>query len=253
MPMTNTAPGTGSSTLGDRDAWRQASPHWTPHRQRQIEQALARMQAGEIDDPEEPDPVESFKAQWLNMWPRKRTQPAGNTDLLLPPGLWAELAEPCQSSGPVWVAVEDNTAGPGAAVAAAARLDDGRVELAGWLPDDWDTAVDDVRRLAAARRIRGLQVGASMLDYLPPGLPAAAPAGTKNTRLGLALLRELAAAAEVVHDTDTAELDQALELATVRETATGLQLLQKGPTHLVRAAVWALQAARKRAPAPAIH
>jgi len=234
--------------LDDVQAWRLASPHWTPGRQRLITKALERMRAGEIDDPDEPDPVESFRAQWLNQWPRRRVQPSGNTEPLLPAGLWDELAEPVSSTGPVWVAVEDDY-GLGAAVAACARLEDGRLEVDGWLCPDWDTAVADAEGLAAVRRVRQLQVGASLLDRAPRH---AVPAGTKETRAGLAVFRDLAVNGQLVHDR-TGELDDALAVAQVREAPAGLVLVARGPTHLVRAAVWAVHAAHRPSRVPAIR
>jgi hypothetical protein len=89
------------------------------------------MRAGEVADADEPDPEQSFRAQWLNQWPRVLT-PSGNTEPLLPAGRWAELAQDVTSTGPIWVAVEDDY-GLGAAVAACAQLDDGRLEVDGWL------------------------------------------------------------------------------------------------------------------------
>jgi hypothetical protein len=239
--------------LDDLEAWRLASPHWTPHRQRLIGQQLARLRAGEIDDPEEPDPLESFRAQWLNTWPRKLVQPSGATDLLLPPGLWDDLADPdLVSSGPVWAALEDDY-GNGAAVAAVCRLPDGRLELDGWLCPDFKTALGDVQELAAARKVRGVQVGASMVDRVPTDLPRVTPAGTKQTKTGLALLRDLAGGDALVHDASSRDLAHALQTASVREAPTGLYLLAKGPTHLVKALVWALQAANRPVPVPAVH
>jgi hypothetical protein len=56
-----------------------------------------------------------------------------------------------------------------------------------------------------------------------------------------------------VHDADTRDLDEAVGLAHVRETPSGqLMLAQRGPTHLVRALVWALNAAHKPVPEPAV-
>src|SRR5262245_26209649 len=60
--------------LDDRTAWRLASPHWSERRERLVSKRHDAMQAGEIEDPDEPDPVESFRAQWLNQWPTKITQ-----------------------------------------------------------------------------------------------------------------------------------------------------------------------------------
>jgi hypothetical protein len=56
-----------------------------------------------------------------------------------------------------------------------------------------------------------------------------------------------------VHDTTTAQLDETLALAVVREAPSGLFLLAKGPTHLVRAVVWAVAAAHRPTVAPAVH
>jgi hypothetical protein len=233
--------------------WRQASPHWTPKRQKLIGRQLQMLRAGEIDDPEEPDPEQSFRAQWLNQWPRSKTDPSGKAEDLLPPGVWPALAEAVDSEGPIWVAIEDDF-GMGAAVAAAALLEDGRIEVDGWLCEDWDAAVQAALRLGQYRRIRQLQVGASMLARVPSDTsPMPIPAGSSETRTGLALLRDLALGGVLVHDLETSELDQALATAQVVEAPSGqLRLTTRGATHLVRAAVWAVQSAHKPAPTPAI-
>jgi hypothetical protein len=244
--------GTG---LEDVAAWRLASPHWTKQRERMIRKQLEAMRSGEIEDPEEPDPVESFRAQWLNQWPVKKTEPPGAVQDLLPPNVWDGLrVSTLWTQEPIFVAVEDDF-GKGAAVAAVARLPDGRLEVDGWLLDDWDSAMLDVERLAVTRRIRELHVGASLLDRVPldAGLPRPRPALGPQTRTGLALLRDLAAGGQLVHDSTTGELDQAIGQAQVRESLTGLYLVARGPTHLVRALVWAVGAAHRPARLPAIR
>jgi hypothetical protein len=242
------------AALDDVDGWRLASPHWTRQRERLIRKQLDALRAGEIDDPEEPDPEQSFRAQWLNQWPRRLTAASGNTEDLLPDGLWVELAQAgVASDGPLWVAVEDDY-GRGAAVAAAGRLEDGRIEVDGWLCHDWDSAIRDVRALGVHRQFRMLLIGASMLSRVPPGTtPAPRPAGTTETRVGLALFRDLAAGGVLVHDTTTADLDVAVGGAKVRELPAGLQLAAHGPTHLIRALVWAVNAAHRPAPVPNIY
>jgi hypothetical protein len=239
--------------IDEPGTWRLASPHWTPQRQRLVGKQLEAALAGEAEVTEdEADPVEAFRSQWLDQWPL-RTVPSGTAETLLPPGLWAYLVEPgLHADAPLFVALEDNF-GLGAAVAAACRLDDGRIEVDGWLCQDWDTAVLDVLRLGALRRIRQLLVGASMLSRVPPGTaPPPSPAGGAETRLGLPLLRDLAAAGVLVHDDTTAELDQAVQQAQVKELSTGLSLLPVGDTHLVKALCWAVHAAHKPAPMPAV-
>jgi hypothetical protein len=182
------------------------------------------------------------------------TAAAENTELLLPGGVWGTLGEYGVSTvGPVWVAVEDDY-GMGAAVAAAGLLGDGRIEVDGWLCPDWDAAIDDVVKLGSVRRIRQLLVGASMLSRVPREMtPQPLAAGQRETRTGLALLRDLAANRMLVHDEMTFQLDDAMSSARVRELSSGLFLVPDGPTHLVKALVWAVQAAHKPAPVPVIY
>jgi hypothetical protein len=237
----------------DRDAWRLASPHWGPRRDRLISKRHDAMLAGEIEDPEEPDPEQSFRAQWLNQWPSKPADPGGPSEPLLAPGVWSGLTVvDLQATGPIWVALEDDY-GLGAAVACCRRLDDGRLEVDGWLRGDWDSAILDVQALAVGHTIRRLLVGASLMDRVPAGLRAIAdPRGSTETRTGLALLRDLAVNGQLAHDQTTVDLDSTLALATVKEGPAGLQLFAKGPTHLVRATVWAVAAAHRPAANPAV-
>jgi len=242
--------GTG---LDDRAGWRSASPHWTVHRERLIERQLILARSGEIDDPEEPDAEQFFRAQWLNQWPKRITATGGDSELLVPVGVWDNLAVTgLTSDGALWVAVDDDV-GYGAAVAAAARLDDGRVELDGWVCSDWSAAMADVEALAAGRGVRQLVVAASLVDRVPAGVGGSRHTGAaKDTRLGLATFRDLVMGGTVAHD-NTPELDEALGLARVRETATGLVLVASGPLHLIRAAVWAASAAARPSKVPAVH
>jgi hypothetical protein len=237
--------------IDDVDGWRLASPHWTARRERLIRKQLNAARAGEMLDPEEPDPVEAFRAQYLNQWPQATV---ATGEQLLPSGLWQFLCEPgVRGTGDLFVAVEDDF-GNGAAVAAACRLDDGRVEVDGWLCRDWDSAILDVQRLDALRRIRHLQVGASMLARVPAGtVPAPVPAGGAETRLGLPLIRDLAAGGVLVHDETTTQLDQAVAQAQVRELSTGISLVPAERTHLVKALAWAVLAAHKPVPVPAVY
>jgi hypothetical protein len=238
--------------LGDRDGWRAASPHWTAQREQMIGAALARARGGGQLDIDEPDPVEAFRAQWLNQWPLV-LQRAAPAEVLVDRARWDGLAGVGESDGPVWVGLEDHY-GLGAAVGCARRLVDGRWEVDGWPRGNWDSAVADVQALAAGRDVRRVLVGASLFDRLPVDLRAIAePRHGAHTRLGVVLLRDLAATGQVCHDAVTAELDDAIGKATVRETTSGLVLLPLGSPHLVRAVVWALLAAHKPVPEPAIY
>jgi hypothetical protein len=241
--------------LDDIEGWRLASPHWTQQRERLISKRYQAMLMGESADLDEVDPEQSFRAQWLNQWPARKTELPGAIQDLLAPGLWGSLVEPGLTSREgVFVAVEDDY-GLGAAVACAAATGDGRFEVDGWLCADWNSAIEDVKHLATIREILELHVGASLLDRLGTDgiLPIAQPATAAQARTGLALLRDLANNRLLVHDITTSELDNAIRSASVKEAAVGLQLMAQGPTHLVKAAAWALQAAHRPARVPAIH
>jgi len=240
--------------LEDVDGWRQASPHWTPKRERLIRTQLDALRAGEIEDPEEPDPEASFRAQWLNQWPRRLSVPPGDLEDLLPSGLWAGLAESgLTSTGPLVVALEDEF-GRGAAVGVVAALEDGRFEVDAQPFADWDAAVGYVARLAAWRDISNLLVGASMLDRLPAdgSLPRVEAAMSKQTAAGLSVFRDLVAAGRIVHDVTTSELDEGLAQCKVRESPSGLQIA-RGPRALIKALVWAVGAAHRPSRVPAIY
>jgi hypothetical protein len=240
------------SRLDDRAAWRAASASWDARREQVLERRLVSALENTIEDPTEPDPVASFRAQWLNEWPPKIADPTGNTEDLLPPGLWSDRAvSGLVSSGPVWVAVED-AQGWGAAVAVASRLGDGRLEVDGWLCRDWDTAVSDVERIG--RPIKELLVGASMLDRIPTEMaPRPRAAVSTMTRAGLALLRDLVATGQLVHDEVTSDIDETFAATEVRTTMAGLIITGSPAAHLVKAAVWAVAAAHRPSPSPSIH
>jgi hypothetical protein len=236
----------------DEASWQLASPHW--HKRRALEVAdAARAAAGvEHAGPGVHELVAGFDCQWRNVWPLDDVV-RGKGDPLLDPEVWASLAEPVVSSGRCWIGLEDNL-GHGAAVAAACPLDDGRVEVDGWECASWDTALDDVRKVAGDRPGSFLLVGASMHGSLPRDLGVAriTKVGATETKTGLPLLRSMVAEHRVVHDTSTAELDTQLCAARVTPAATGLSLVPGQRHDLVHAAVWVLQAAEHRTPTPDI-
>lgn len=232
--------------LGDMAGWRQASPHWTPRRERLVAKQLAAARSGEAQDPDEPDPEASFRCQWLNQWPRKLANAEAKTEPLLPAGLWQDLAAAVVTDTPVVVAVEDNF-GKGAAVGVVAPVGDGRFEVDGQEFPDWDTAIAWVERLAVFRQIREMHIGASLEQKVPRDwtLPPAQLVGRVEERTGLAVFRDLANSGMLVHD-DTPELDGAVLSAQVRELTSGLEVATS-PRHLVKAVVFAVQAAHKPA------
>lgn len=73
--------------VDDPQAWRAASPHWTPQRERIVRRKLNSALRGDVveADPDEPDPMQSFQSQWLNIWP---TPQQGGPGKWLPKDAW---------------------------------------------------------------------------------------------------------------------------------------------------------------------
>src|SRR4029079_3458596 len=58
---------TRGADIGERDWWRASSPHWGAPRARLMDAKYARASGGQSVDPDEDDPVESFRSQFLNV------------------------------------------------------------------------------------------------------------------------------------------------------------------------------------------
>lgn len=65
--------------IGDPEVWRRSSPFWSPQRRKMIGGKYDRALRGEGDaEVDDPDPLEGFRAQYLNVWPpatRRRMVP----------------------------------------------------------------------------------------------------------------------------------------------------------------------------------
>jgi hypothetical protein len=232
-----------SARVDDRVAWRQASPYWSGGRERLLEARLARVEAGESLDPDETDATESFRAQFLNVWPALLVD-AGPGEPIVSEHTWRslEMLHP-GGHGRMWVAVEDDF-GRGAALAVVAPMSDGRWEVDGRLFATVDEAYAQAEQLAPFM----LMVGAS----LGKRFPKADLAGAQETKHGLPLLRELAEQGRVLHDR-TPDLDEQIFNVRVREGTSGLSLVPGKRSDLLRALCWALRAAVAPKPVPAIH
>lgn len=240
----------------DETAWRAASPHWTDRRRRLIAARLAAARAGETDDPDEPDPMSAFRAQWLNRWPAA-TPRHGRGELLLGAGVWQACAGALDRHAPGGVVALEEHAGAGAAVGLAVSDGAGRFEVDGIAAESWSDAIAVAARFAADRPGCQLIVGARMSNQLPAGFPnrhLARKAGGTETGRGLVLLRNLAAEHRVVHD-DTPALDGQIDRARVYNlTSGGLGLVRNNArADLLRAVLWALDAAQAAPPVPAVN
>lgn len=225
-----------------------ASPRWSRQREQMIRMRVRRAMSGfASDDPDEPDPVESVRAQWLNQWPVKLTV-QGRVEALVDGDRWAELGVNGDTARRVWVAVADNL-GRGAGVVAVADIGGDRFEVDGWTCADRDIALEDARLTITTLGVPGRIV-------VEPALASVAPRADKTTpadvRFGLPLLRQLVDSGRLVHDS-TPELDVQLAECRVRVVQGGLALASPARSDLVRAAALAVRAAVVHRPEPAVH
>jgi hypothetical protein len=239
--------------LGDRKAWRQASPQWTARRERIIAQRLTAVLAGESEDADEPDPRESFRTQWLNIWPAKRV-PVGRGEELVSADEWHGAEVDVDTEGPVVVAVEDHF-GRGAAAAACGTSVDGRLVVGGWMFFDRAGAFSWAVHWLQARPGSRLLVGptlAEAAELVEMPVPAE-PFGAAQIRVGLPLWRRLLTDGELVQDGSADLTAQVLDARVVPAGASGLSLVSGVRTDLVRAAVGAVRVAAESVGDPAIH
>jgi hypothetical protein len=234
--------------LADVAGWRQASPHWSARRERLVARALERALEGVSDDPDEPDPVESFRAQWLNVWPGELGVRAGAASRLVDEQVWLGAADlEAVAEGPLTVVLEDRT-GLGAAAVVCGATPDGRWLLWGRLFGSRAEAVGWCALLLDGNRGGRLLtplVGDESLAGFPA--PVSRP-GAGQVPQGLSKLRELLGSGRLVHD-GGAELTGQMVGALVAERVPGLVVMSSGRSDLVRCGALAVAAAAA-APAP---
>jgi hypothetical protein len=243
-----------TAPIDDPGTWRLASPHWTPQREKVIADALERALRGEIDDVDEPEPLEAFRSQWLNQWPTSLVR-HDKGELLVDVDDWSETATDRDGYGPAVVGVED-WFGKGAAVAVVRECDGGWI-AAGWefprRSDAFARAVLVLDQVPDSRLI----VGATLAED-----PAIAdmtardtiPATGPRTRAGLALIRDLVAGGRLFHDpVDGDELDEQVTSARVSALSSGLTLVAGTRADLLRAVAWAVTVAVATEPVAAVR
>jgi hypothetical protein len=234
----------------DLDAQRLASRTWTPSRERLLRAKVDRVTGGHSVDPDEDDPVESFRSQFLNVWPVRRIVTSNRAELIVDRETWAQAADlyAAVPDGPVCVAVEDYY-GLGAAAAAAVVLPDTRVLVWGDLFQSraeayaWAAFTSGRRLELAGTRLR---IGANMPEAEALESLGMTPekCGTAQTYAALPFLRSLIKSGRLCHSGDEA---MATQFGAVRVVATsngGLTPAHRGVrSDLVRAVAWAVQAA----------
>lgn len=247
-----------AAALDDPTGWRAASPHWHPARAELVADRHAAAVAGEAsDDPDEVDPVAAFASQWLNRWPAVKRR-ASKSEALVDAGAWADcrggLATPATSAV---IAVEDDRASGVAGVAVVASDAAGNVEVDGREVDGWETAFERAALWAKLFPNVRTVVGAGLYRSVPADYPNRAQVRTRGNAeasRAFGLFRELVRAGRITHSSDSPDLDAAVQRARVYATPAGaLNLVDNGSRSLVKALMWALDAAAEPPPTPQIH
>jgi hypothetical protein len=231
----------------DREAWRLASPYWSPRRERLLEAKFARATSGQSVDPDEDDALESFRSQFLNVWPGRRIVASSKTELLVDADAWglaADLHVPVPD-GPIAVGIED-WYGLGAAAAAAVNLPDGRVLVWGDVfahrGEAYAWASFTTGRRAGSRAIHGASMPEAEARDAVPDVDLA-KAGTATTYAALPLVRSLLRTGRLVHSGDAAMTAQVCGVRVAPTSSGGLTPAHRGVrSDLLRAMAWAVAA-----------
>ncbi len=233
-----------SYELDDVEGWRMASPHWSARREKLMRRALERAQSGESLDDSEPDPIESFKAMWLNQWPLKRAVTKRSDSVpLIDLTHWRTLETQLTHHRftNVVIAVEDNH-GLGLGAIAAGMTDDGVVVVSPSTFEDRDEGIDWLSQHADARTVVA-GVSLTLDPDFRDVVPHAVPSGTTETAQMLPVIRQLAWQSKLLHvKTDEDELDRQIESFLVRVTPSQqLTIASKERSDLVRCVGWSIR------------
>lgn len=247
-------------TLADDDpaGWRQASPSWTARRHKLIARRYAAAIAGEgTDDPDELDPLEAFRTQWLNRWPRINRRRKGRGEPIIERDRWAAcVGRLDRPPAAIVIAINDNY-GLGGAVAVAAVDDRGIVEVDGRLCDSREAAFAGAARFALEYPTARTVVGITLREHVPRDFPRrynVRAVGAQEAQTALVLLRDLAAGRRILHH-DSGPLDDQMHAARVYPlNGGGLAFANNGARlDLLKATLWAVAGVAAPRPQPAIH
>lgn len=225
---------------GDPATWRKASPHWSEDRRRMLEGKYEAALAGEADpEADDPDPMEGFRAQYLNVWPPLNVKPQRG-EAVVDKVAWQELTTPRPDRAPDAAAIEA-AFDAGVSVALAWRLPDGAALVS-------VEGVDDLALAGLTVTASGYAgetiVGASLVG--DPALAGLRTKPGKGTPVGAVLdLGRLLADAMLAHDGSEHLARQVLAARTV-PGAGSTRLASHGRVEAIKAAAWAAAAARAK-------
>jgi hypothetical protein len=221
---------------GDPQTWKESSPYWSEDRYQLMRRKYNAALAGE-SDPEfdDPDPMEGFKAQYLNIWRLKeRRQQKG--EAVIEAARWNELAA-VPIGAPVSAAIE-SWFEQGYSLALGYRQDEKAVLSV--------TDHPDLASAVAALKASGFRgqviVGASMIDD-PELRKTPRRKGEGRTAAAVAEIKRLLVEDAIRHDGTPHLTRQILEVRTT-PGADGPRLASNGRADALKAALWAASAIR---------
>jgi hypothetical protein len=219
--------------VGSPEVWKAASAHWTPHRLKLITGKYERAMRGEADpEADDVDPIEGFKAQFLNIWPMPNAAKPAPGDPVFSEPEWSSLngfvlGQPRVAAIEAWYS-------HGVALSLAEPMADGRVGVSSLTFPDVPTAVSTARSMGIGVILVGKSIASGLFGVEAVG-------GT--TRQAVMDLRRLADDGVLAHDGSEALAEQVLALRTA-DAPDGPRLVSKGRADAVKSAVWAVDRAR---------
>jgi hypothetical protein len=224
---------------GDPAVWRAASPHWSEDRRKMIAGKYSKALAGEADpSADDPDPMEGFKAQYLNIWPMGEAKAARGNGVIGESD-WAELVYVVPQAKPSAAAIESWYA-EGVSLALAYKHDD-RVVVS-------VTDHADLSSAAATLRLTGFRgtatVGASLLeDSALTGVRTRK--GALRVGASVGELQRLLSEDAFGHDGGEHLTGQVLGARTL-PGADGPRMATTGRADAIKVAVWAVTECRRK-------
>lgn len=227
---------------GDPRVWRAASPVWSQEREDLYREKYEAAMRGEADpEADDPDPMEGWKAQYLNLWPREKVDEKG--EQVVAPAEWQ--AHRAEVDGTlVGVAVE-SWFGEGCSVAAGWLLEDGRALVSVKTFPGLPEAAKHVTALKPPAILAGKSLAG---DHLLSGCEAVG--GT--TREAMLNIRRMLDDGALAHD-GSEELAAQVVALRAAKGPDGARLVSKARADAVKAAAWIAARVRAYGEAPKIY